>query len=40
VLERFPHAARGEVEQVLGRATDALRAVLRDGIEKAMAQYN
>jgi PTH1 family peptidyl-tRNA hydrolase len=40
VLERFPQAARGEVEQVLGRAGEALRAVLRDGIDKAMAQYN
>ncbi|MFL6229339.1 MAG: aminoacyl-tRNA hydrolase [Pyrinomonadaceae bacterium] len=40
VLERFPQAQRGEVEQVLGRASEALRAVLRDGIDKAMAQYN
>jgi PTH1 family peptidyl-tRNA hydrolase len=40
VLERFPQSARAEVEQVLGRASDALRAVLRDGIDKAMAQYN
>jgi PTH1 family peptidyl-tRNA hydrolase len=40
VLERFPQAQRGEVAQVLERATDALRAVLRDGIDKAMAQYN
>jgi PTH1 family peptidyl-tRNA hydrolase len=40
VLERFPQSARAEVEEVLGRASDALRAVLRDGIDKAMAQYN
>src|ERR687894_33208 len=40
VLERFPRAQREEVEQVLGRASDALRAVLRDGIDKAMAQFN
>ena len=40
VLERFPAAARGEVAKVLERATDALRAVLRDGIDKAMAQHN
>ena len=40
VLERFPKAQREEVEKVLGRASDALRAVLRDGIDKAMATYN
>ncbi len=40
VLERFPAAARGEVEKVLGRCSEALRAVLRDGLDKAMAQYN
>ncbi|HZB45797.1 MAG TPA: aminoacyl-tRNA hydrolase [Pyrinomonadaceae bacterium] len=40
VLERFPKAQRDEVEKVLERATDALRAVVRDGIDKAMAQYN
>ena len=40
VLERFPAAARGEVERVLGRCSEALRAVVRDGIDKAMAQYN
>jgi PTH1 family peptidyl-tRNA hydrolase len=40
VLERFPRAQRAEVEQILERASEALRAVLRDGIDKAMAQYN
>ncbi len=40
VLERFPHAQRAEVEKVLERSADALRAVIRDGIDKAMAQYN
>ena len=40
VLERYPKAQRDEVEKVLGRATDALRAVIRDGLDKAMAQYN
>ena len=40
VLERFPRAQRAAVEQVLERASEALRAVLRDGIDKAMAQYN
>jgi PTH1 family peptidyl-tRNA hydrolase len=40
VLERFPRAQHAEVEKVLGRSTEALRAVLRDGIDKAMSQYN
>lgn len=40
VLERFPASARAEVEKVLERSADALRAVLRDGISKAMATYN
>ncbi|MDQ3755751.1 MAG: aminoacyl-tRNA hydrolase [Acidobacteriota bacterium] len=40
VLERFSHSARAEVEQVLQRSADALRAVLRDGIDKAMATHN
>jgi len=40
VLERFPPSTRAEVEQVLQRSADALRAVLRDGIDKAMAVYN
>ena len=40
VLERFPKAVRGEVEKVLERSAGAVGAVLRDGIEKAMAQYN
>ena len=40
VLERFPTAQRLEVEKILERGADALRAVLRDGIDKAMAQYN
>ncbi|HWS53635.1 MAG TPA: aminoacyl-tRNA hydrolase [Pyrinomonadaceae bacterium] len=40
VLERFPRAQRAAVEQVLERASEALRVVLGDGIDKAMAQYN
>jgi PTH1 family peptidyl-tRNA hydrolase len=40
VLEKFPAAARGGVEKALGLAHEGLRAVLRDGIDKAMAQYN
>ena len=40
VLERFPTAQRAEVEKVLARGAEALRAVLRDGLDKAMSQYN
>ena len=40
VLERFPPSQRAEVEKVLERCVEALRAVLRDGIDKAMALYN
>ncbi|MFN2595697.1 MAG: aminoacyl-tRNA hydrolase [Pyrinomonadaceae bacterium] len=40
VLERFPQAQRGEVEKVLERARDALRAVVTDGIDKAMSVFN
>jgi PTH1 family peptidyl-tRNA hydrolase len=40
VLDEFPQGARAEVEKILERSAEALRAVLRDGIDKAMAQYN
>lgn len=40
VLDEFPQSARAEVEKILERSAAALRAVLRDGIDKAMAQYN
>ncbi len=40
VLERFPTSMRADVAQILERCADALRAVLRDGIDKAMATYN
>jgi PTH1 family peptidyl-tRNA hydrolase len=40
VLERFPRAQHAEVEEVLERGAEALRAVIRDGIEKAMSLYN
>ncbi len=40
VLEKFPQSARAEVEKVLERGAEALRAVLRDGIGNAMTRYN
>jgi PTH1 family peptidyl-tRNA hydrolase len=40
VLERFPRAQHAEVEKILERGAEALRAVIRDGIDKAMSQFN
>ena len=40
VLERFPAGERSVIEKVLERGVEALLAVLRDGVDKAMAQYN
>jgi PTH1 family peptidyl-tRNA hydrolase len=40
VLERFPKGQRDEVEKILERGAEALRAVIRDGIDKAMSQFN
>src|SRR5437588_12963178 len=40
VLERMPTQLRADVDTILERCPDALRAVLRDGIDKAMATYN
>ena len=40
VLDQFTRTERTEVEKVLERSADALRAILRDGIDKAMSQYN
>ncbi len=40
VLECFPRGQRGEVEKVLELGAEALRAVIRDGLDKAMSLYN
>jgi PTH1 family peptidyl-tRNA hydrolase len=40
VLDEFPNSQRSEVEQILGRAADAVHSVLRDGIKKAMSVFN
>jgi PTH1 family peptidyl-tRNA hydrolase len=40
VLDQFRKPQRVEVEEILTRAADALRAVLRDGVAKAMSLYN
>ncbi len=40
VLGRFTDEEESELDRVVARAVDALRAWLRDGIEKAMNQFN
>ena len=40
VLDEFSKSERAELDNILERSADALRAVLRDGIDKAMAAYN
>ena len=40
VLDLFSGAARPEVEKVLERSVEALRAIVRDGALKAMTEYN
>ncbi len=40
VLDTFPRSARGEVEKILERSAEALHAILRDGVLKAMSTYN
>lgn len=40
VLDEFRKPQRVEVEEILARAAEAVRAVLRDGIAKAMSVYN
>lgn len=40
VLDWLSRSARSEVEKVLERSADAVRAILRDGVLKAMSSYN
>lgn len=40
VLEKFSKTETVEIEKVLEKSADAIRAVIKDGIEKAMAQFN
>jgi PTH1 family peptidyl-tRNA hydrolase len=40
VLDRYPKAARTEVEKILDISAEALHAILRDGVLKAMTEYN
>jgi len=40
VLDSFPSAARPVVAEILERSTEAIRAILRDGVLQAMSSYN
>ncbi|HEX8097329.1 MAG TPA: aminoacyl-tRNA hydrolase [Pyrinomonadaceae bacterium] len=40
VLDEFTRAERAEVEKILDVCSEAVRAVVREGIEKAMSLYN
>ncbi len=40
VLDSFPGATRPAVEEILERSVEAIRTILRDGVLKAMTEYN
>jgi peptidyl-tRNA hydrolase, PTH1 family len=40
VLDSFPRASRAAVEQMIERGVAAVRCILRDGVLKAMSEYN
>lgn len=40
VLDSFSKSDCGEVEKILERAADAVLAIIRDGVEAAMAKFN
>lgn len=40
VLEPFPKKDLETVEQTLSRSVEAIRSVIRDGVEKSMAMFN
>jgi PTH1 family peptidyl-tRNA hydrolase len=40
VLERFSKTEAPEVENILAKAVDAVKTVIRDGIDRAMAEFN
>jgi peptidyl-tRNA hydrolase, PTH1 family len=40
VLDSFPRALRPEVERIVAKSAEALRVILRDGVLKAMTEYN
>ncbi|HXM35785.1 MAG TPA: aminoacyl-tRNA hydrolase, partial [Pyrinomonadaceae bacterium] len=40
VLDPLPKAARAEVDRILERSAEALGAIIKDGVLKAMSIYN
>ena len=40
VLDAFPKAVRTEVEKILARSAEAVHTILKDGVLKAMTEYN
>jgi PTH1 family peptidyl-tRNA hydrolase len=40
VLDLFSRSAKSEVEEILDRGADAVKSILRDGVLKAMTEYN
>jgi PTH1 family peptidyl-tRNA hydrolase len=40
VLENFSKGESTEVEKILETSANAIRVVIRDGIDKAMAEFN
>src|SRR5256885_10575949 len=40
VLDQFRKVDRAKVDEVLGHSAEAIRAVLREGMSKAMSTYN
>jgi PTH1 family peptidyl-tRNA hydrolase len=40
VLDPFARSMRAEVEKIIERSAEAVRTIIRDGVLKAMAEYN
>jgi PTH1 family peptidyl-tRNA hydrolase len=40
VLDPFPRSVRVQVEEILDRSAEAVRVILKDGVLKAMAEFN
>ena len=40
VLDPFPKSVRSKLAEVLDLSAEAIRAVLKDGVLKAMSEYN
>jgi PTH1 family peptidyl-tRNA hydrolase len=40
VLSDFPAGRQADVDEMIARACDAVKTILRDGVEKGMAVFN